>query len=222
MKFTKTLVGVVAALAFSSAAFAADGDSNWYVGVGVGQTQSRFNSDDFKANSAVIAAGYTENVYQTTSPTSYDVYAGYRLSQHFAAQVGYTDFGTLVYGSNVSGGAGLPGNAQSNIKIQAVSLGLVGTYPIYQQLSVLGEAGAFVYNSTRDPSHSGVVTTLSGTPSSTSDTGVKPFASLGLQYDVTKQVAVVGKYTYYGTVGTSDNTGRVSLNNVSLNVQYRF
>ena len=109
MKFTKTLVGVVAALAFSSAAFAADGDSNWYVGVGVGQTQSRFNSDDFKANSAVIAAGYTENVYQTTSPTSYDVYAGYRLSQHFAAQVGYTDFGTLVYGSNVSGGAGLPG-----------------------------------------------------------------------------------------------------------------
>lgn len=222
VKIIKTLIGLTAIAAFSSAMADEIGSpSSWYVGVGMGQSNVSFNSTDFHVNPAIIAAGYAANEYQTTSDTSYDVYAGYRFTENLSAKIEYSNFGKQVYGSNASGSGGT-GNANSNIYIQSIALGAVGTYPIYKQFSVLGELGAMYYSGTRNPTHSGVYTSLTGTPSNSSGSDLNPYAAIGLQYDFSKQISVIGKYSYYGVVGKSNNIGQIALSNVGLNLQFNF
>jgi len=222
MRHIKTLIGFIAATAISSVlAGESNNAGNWYVGIGLGQSAASFDATDFHVNPAIAAAGDTATEYRTTSDMSFDAYAGYRFTPNLSAKLAYANFGKLVYGSNASGVAG-SGNANSNIYIQSLALGAVATYPVYQQFSVLGELGAFYYAGTRNPSHSGVYTTLTGTPSDSSGTGVNPYAALGLQYDFSPQISIIGKYNYYGVVGKSNNIGQITLSNFGLNLQFNF
>jgi len=217
MKKMITMAVLAVSAMTSVSAMADEVQSKWYGGVGLGQSHVSYNSDDFRVNPNIAANGYTASTYDRSEDLSYSLYAGYRVNKNWSAKVEYTDFGTQKWGYNITGG-----NANSNLNIQALSLSAVGVYPVADKVSLLGEAGAFYYEAKRSPTHSGTVVPLTGTPEVSKANGVKPFLAVGVQYDVSKQVAVIGKYAYYGEVGSQENFGRVKLSNVSVNLQYNF
>ena len=214
----KKMITIFAVATFASTAVMANEMQNkWYGGVGLGQSNLSFNSEDFRVNPAISDAGYTASTYDRSEDTSYSLYGGYRFNKNFSAKVEYANFGTQKWGYNIT-----DGNANSNVNIKALSVAAVGEYPVAEKVSVLGELGAYYYDAKRSPTHSGTVVPLTGTPEGSSDNGIKPFVSVGLQYDVTNQVSVIGKYAYYGKIGNQESVGRVKLNNVSVNLQYNF
>lgn len=215
----KTIAMTILSLAAltSVSAMAQEVQGKWYGGVGLGQSNLSYNSDDFRVNPSIAAAGFSPTTYDRSSDLSYSLYGGYRLSKSWSAKVEYTNFGKENWGYNIAGG-----NANSDLKIEALSLSAVGTYPVADKFSLLGEAGAYYYEATRSPTHSGTVVPLTSNPETSKANGFKPFASIGVQYDVTPKVALIGKYTYYGEVGSQDKFGRVKLSNASLNLQYSF
>lgn len=213
----KNFFFALVALALSSFVHAQDGKNNWYVGAGVGQSNMSFNSQDFRVNPSIAAAGFNASTYETRAGTSFNVYGGYRLSDNWSVKAEYTDFGKQKWGYNITGG-----NANSDLTVKGYSLAAVVTIPVVDKVSLLGEAGAFFYDAKRSPTHSGAVVPLTGTPEVSSKAGLTPYAAFGAQYDLTKNVAVVGKYAYYGKVGSEEEFGRVNLSNFNVSLQYNF
>ncbi|PUE62892.1 hypothetical protein B9Z45_02170 [Limnohabitans sp. 2KL-17] len=212
-KFCLALVGLV----LSSLVHAQDQKSDWYVGAGVGQSNMTFDSQDFRVNPSIAAAGFNASTYETRDSTSFNLYGGYRFSQNWSVKAEYTDFGKQKWGYNITGG-----NANSDLNVKGYSLSAVGTFPVVEKVSFLVEAGAFVYDAKRSPTHSGTVVPLTGTPEISSKMGLSPYAAIGAQYELTTNVAVVGKYAYYGKVGSEEEFGRVNLNNFNISLQYSF
>lgn len=212
-KFCLALV----ALMLSSLVQAQDQKSNWYVGAGVGQSNMTFDSQDFRVNPSIAAAGFNASTYETRDSTSFNLYGGYRFSQNWSVKAEYTDFGKQKWGYNITGG-----NANSDLTVKGYSLAAVGTFPVVEKVSFLVEAGAFVYDAKRSPTHSGTVVPLTGTPEVSSKMGLSPYAAIGAQYELTTNVAVVGKYSYYGKVGSEEEFGRVNLSNFNISLQYNF
>jgi len=64
-----------------------------------------------------------------SSTAAFSVLGGYALTQDFAVEVAYSDFGSKSY------------PAVSNLKSSAVSISGVGSYPINSQFSLLGKLG---------------------------------------------------------------------------------
>jgi len=149
---------------------------------GVGQSNMSFNSQDFRVNPSIAAAGFNAATYETRDGTSFNVYGGYRLSDNWSVKAEYTDFGKQKWGYNITGG-----NANSDLTVKGYSLAAVGTFPVVEKVSLLGEAGAFFYDAKRSPTHSGAVVPLTGTPEVSSKAGLTPYAAFGAQH---KQAAV--------------------------------
>lgn len=181
-----------------------------YVSVGVGQSQVSFDGSDFNTNSSPSPSTTVDASKKTGD--MYVANVGYSVNRYLAAEVGYVNLGQPVYGYTSSGGV-----AHSTLKISGVTAAVVGKLPVGDNFSLLGGVGVVSYAMSRDPYHSWGVN-----PAGTSKSGTTHLISIGAEYALTSQLAVVGKYTVFGVMGDEDTVGRVTPSAYALGLQYSF
>ena len=131
---------------------------------------------------------YSINGLRTTGnddwKTSAKLFGGYEINNSWGVEAGYTDF--RKSGFNYTNAAGVAGNGSSDG--HAVYLAAKGNMPLNEQFSAFGKLG--VENTHRSFS------TTTGASGSDSDTGV--YAGVGVQYKLSKEVALTAEYERYG------------------------
>jgi OOP family OmpA-OmpF porin len=169
----KIVFALIASAAITGAAQAQDVSASAprsYVGIGVATADH-----DYSLSGVTDKDGYK---------ASAKVFGGYEINNTWGVEVGYTDFRKSSFNYTTAKGATGSGDADGHAYYVAAK----ANAPINDQFSVFGKLG--VENSHRS---FGTNTGLSG---SSSDTGV--YAGAGLQYNLSKEVALTAEYERYG------------------------
>jgi len=192
---TKALIAVAAlgAAAFSLPAMAQMSMSSAYIGGGFGQSK-------FKDGCGGSVAG----VSCDDKDTSFKIFGGYQFNRNIAAEIGYTDLGKAK-----AEGAGVSAEA----KATAWEASAVGTFPVWQQLSVLGRLGLYYGEGKID-------SPVGGDKKNTTDLTY----GLGAQYDFTRNLGVRAEWQRYSkmkfeAVGTSTDS---DVDVLGVSVLWRF
>jgi OOP family OmpA-OmpF porin len=221
MKIKKlTVVALLAAGGLAGApAFAQQAkDTGFYLGGGLGYSKNKFDGADFTLGIPGVAESADDN------DTGYKIFGGYKFHRNFSVEGAYTNLGDFSYNYN----AGVAGTASLGYDVDAWSLALVGSLPVWQGLSVLGKIGAtrttaeLTLNSATGPIGAAVV--AAGIPVGTSAKKRRTdlLWGVGAQYDFAPRFGVRVEYEDYGKVGDSPNTGRAKASLWSANVLVRF
>jgi OOP family OmpA-OmpF porin len=192
---TKALIAVAAlgAAAFSLPATAQMSMSSAYIGGGIGQ--SKFKD---------ACSGSFTGVSCDDKDTAFKIFGGYQFNKNIAAEVGYTDLGKAK-----ASGAGVTAEQ----KATAWELSALGSFPVWQQLSILGRLGLYYGEGKVDaPGVSGKKNTTDLT------------YGLGVGYDFTRNLGVRGEWQRYAKVkfeagGTS---GDADVDVLGVSVLWRF
>lgn len=113
---------------------------------------------------------------------------GYQFDQNWAAELGYTSFGTLFKSHD--------DNFNASQKANAWTLSAVGTLPIGDRFGVFGRVGAARYNT----DNSG---TVQGVPVK-DENKVKPYFGAGVKFDVTDHFLIRAEYQLYSDISRAD------------------
>jgi hypothetical protein len=176
------------------------GAAGLYVGVGggsAGAQDAQSNVDDGK--SILVAASVLSTVtYDNTSPALAFV-AGIEFNRYLAAEVAYTHLGTYKVHAGAVKGA-VPGQAEETDNVNALSVAVVGRYPVYLDkiyaLGKFGFADTGVDMSCKVPG----ATCLSAT-----DSGVNPLYGIGVALRPVRILEIRVDYTIYPDVGNVKN-----------------
>ncbi|MBL8270744.1 MAG: choice-of-anchor D domain-containing protein [Steroidobacter sp.] len=185
--------GVALLLALPCLAQAGDFNS-WYGGVRLGSARTNVSSAD--VNNRLNNLGYDVNArVEDSSRTAWGVFGGWRLSQYFGAQVGYTHLGTVdtaFTGDALDIQAFLrDANRLQPRSASGVDLNLVGRYPLGQRFEITAQLGAFGWNADYTMSNS------SGDFLKRDDDGVDLTYGAGLEYGFDGGLAITGGWTRY-------------------------
>ena len=169
----KLIVALIAATAAMSAAQAQTTQTQprSYIGLGLASVDHDYSVGGLKVGDK---DGYNGNV---------KVFGGYEFNPMWAAEAGYTDFRDSHFNYSAAGV-----NGRGTSKGYGYYVAGKATAPINDQFAVYGKLG--VERSQRSLRDVGAFNR------SSSDTGV--YASVGLQYTVTPQVALTAEYERYG------------------------
>ncbi len=139
-----------------------------YVGAGITSTKQAAGDGDYKASGKI--------------------FGGVELDKVWGVEAGYTDFRSTDY--TVGSGA----LAQRwNTKGHALYVAGKGNMALNEQFSLFGKLGVASVKTEAKLYGSGVPVI-----SSTSDTETGAYAALGVQYNLSKQVALTAEYERYG------------------------
>lgn len=173
-----TSILLASSLAYGGSAYAP------YVGASVG-----YNTAVSESNLST-ACGVGTSTCQDLGDTedAWRVYAGYPITDKFAAELGYTD---LVYTARLEEQANGIGVLRGEQKTKGVTLGLTAKQPVTQQVDVYGKLGAYVWDSKANTSLG-----------SADDSGTSPTVGLGVAYNVNEQWGVNAGWDRYFDLGT--------------------
>jgi len=185
----------------------------WYAGLGFGNTKIKDDSTCSDAGS-LFDPGYSCSV--DTKDTGKKVFVGYQFNKNGAVQFGYADLGK--FSANASGtSAGIPSTASADLKIKGFDLALVGSLPVTNEFSVLGQIGLFRWDVKVDASATGNLVA-----ENQSATGTDAAFGVGAQYDFSKTVGARMEWERFKDVGKSDTTGKGDVDLFSLSLVFRF
>jgi OOP family OmpA-OmpF porin len=170
----------------------ARGETGWYLGGGIGQSQAKDGC------TGVGGPG----VSCDDKDTAIKILGGYNFNRNLAAELGYTDLSK----AKASGGG-----VTAEIKSTAWELVGVGSYPIANQFSVYGKLGLYVAE-TKASSNVGI---------SAKKTNNDLTYGLGVRYDFSREVGVRGEWQRYGKVGGGD-IGKSDVDVISVGVVWNF
>ena len=181
---------VMAAPAVSMAQ--ARGDTGWYAGITVGQTDVK----------DVDCGGLSCD----KKDTAFRILGGYQINRNFAAELGYHDLGKVTFsGSGVS----------ANIKANVWELVGIGAYPFANQFSGYGKLGAYHGEAKLSASIAGLGS------GSLKETNTDLTFGLGVQYDVSRELGIRGEWQRYGKVG-GGAIGKSDIDVISVGVVWNF
>lgn len=180
----------VIAAALSSTAFGQQfgvpGESGFYGGLGVGQSNS-------ETNAGPIAGAKDDK------DTAWKAFGGYQFNRYFAVEAGYIDLGRAT----VVGPAGA-----ASFNSEAWQASVVGSLPVNQQFAFTGKLG--VAQTKTD-----TVGNIGATQIVASDHSTDPTYGLGLRYDFTKQLGVRGEWERFRASGSSFGKSDIDVYSVS-------
>jgi OmpA-OmpF porin, OOP family len=215
MKFSKTSQALaVAALAVLASPLAMAQDTGWYAGGNVGRAATTI--DDGRITSGLAGEGLaTTSIEDQNRHTAYKLYGGYQLNPNIALEGGYFDLGHFGYTAHTTPAGTLNGD----MKLRGLNLDLVGTLPLFGNLSALGRVGVTSIRASDNFSATGAarVPYASNSPSQRS-TDFK--VGLGLAYAFTPAFSArveAERYRFKDGVGNRGNADMVSVGLV-----YRF
>lgn len=240
--FNKKLVLCVSLLAgaLGLATSASASAPGFYLGGQGGVGYVRYNAPNNTSVNNINAILQPISVTTTTTTTRNTgglagrLFVGYQIDPNWGVELGYTQFASQnnkqdITNNGVLGGINQNYGAKSNVKTNAIDFVAKGTLPIENGFSVYGKAGLAyvtakssnsVYSSPSTFTGLGTpATTLVATPNQT-EHKVLPTASVGVQYDITPQLAADVSYTRIQKVG---NTNLIqSTNFLGLGLAYHF
>lgn len=185
------LIGAfVAVTALISSAASAQ---SYYLGGSVGQSTINLGSgnDDYG----------TKATSKTQGDTGYKLYGGYNLNSTYAIEGGYAVLGRASAKYTSSGVVnGLKGQVSNN----AWFLAMKAEMPVAYGVSAFGKLGA-TYAMSKNQITASSSTVLNNACSKCADSksNYNPYYGLGLEYDLTKSVAVRLEYEDFGNFGNS-------------------
>jgi OOP family OmpA-OmpF porin len=202
----------LAGIAFIAAPCAMAGDTGWYLGGNVGQSNAKI--DDPRIAGGLLQQGFaTTSISDRDRDTGYKLFGGYQLDRNFAIEGGYFDLGKFGFTANTVPAGTLDGN----IRIQGLNLDLVGTVPLGERFSAFGRAG-LIYADSRDSfTGTGSVNVLNPNPSK-SNANYK--FGLGLEYAFNPSLGLRLEAERYRIDDAVGNKGDIDL--YSLGLVYRF
>lgn len=117
--------------------------SNWYAGLGVGQS----NYTDYPAyvNSTIASTGRTSTTTSSSRSEGWKVYGGYQFNKYLGVEGGYTNLNDATAYAKIT--APSAGAVRANPATDAWSLAAVGTLPLTDKFSLLAKLGAANVNS---------------------------------------------------------------------------
>ena len=182
-----TFVAVTVVL--SSAASA----QSYYLGGSVGQSTIKLGTSSSDYNTTATS--------KTEGDTGYKLYGGFNLNSTYAIEAGYAVLGRAS-AKYTSGGVenGLTGQVTNDAWFAAVKAEL----PLAYGVSGFGKLGA-AYATSKNQTTAASSTILSANCSKCSDSksNFNPYFGLGLEYDLTKTVALRLEYEDFGNFGNS-------------------
>ncbi len=185
----------VALVASASSAMAGD----FYVLGAAGQ--SKFDIDKGAMDGAVRSVAGVALTSSSTddSDTAYKLQFGWQFHKNFALEGGYVDLGKAQYQANFTSG-GTAYSLNSDAKVDGWNIGIVGTLPVADSLSVFGKLGT-IYAKTDASASVGPVNVGGNERQWRGNWG------LGATYDFTKTVSVRAEWEQFdlsNDIGTTD------------------
>jgi opacity protein-like surface antigen len=151
-------------------------------------TTSAFAAD----NTAYVTAGLGSVTYKNagafTNPGNFELGIGYTFTPTLAAELSYHKFGDSTLANAQTG-------ASATVSVSSITAAVVGSYPINEQVSLLGKIG-FASNKWDLTSNVGV----SGNGSKTS-----LYYALGGEYNINQNYAVRAQYEDFGDISSGTN-----------------
>ena len=201
------------ALVLALPCMAQAGDFNpWYGGVRLGNARTDVSSAD--VNNRLNDLGYDVSAQvEDSSRTAWGAFGGWRVSQHFGTQFGYTDLGNV---DTVFTGDALDIEAflrdASRLQPRSASgfdLNLVGRYPLGKRFEIAAQLGAFAWNADY------TVSNASGDFLKREDNGLDLTYGAGLEYGLDGGLAFTGGWTRY-------KVDSESIDFLGVGLQYRW
>lgn len=213
MKLARTTARLsLVALAAAIGPLAMAQDGGWYAGGNIGQ--SRALIDDARVANGMLGSGLSvTSIEDKKRDLGFKLFGGYQLNRNFAVEGGYFNLGKLGYTATTTPAGTLTGE----MKVQGLNLDLVGTLPFSEKFSAFGRVG-LTYADTKD-NFSGTGAVSVSNPSASKQAGGYKFG-LGLQYELTKALAMRVEAERYRIDDAIGNKGDVDL--VSLGLIFRF
>jgi len=213
------------ALSLASTASLAEG-SGWYFGVTGGQAEADLSKagGDFLAFTFFNAIDADEFLGSTLddSDTSFSLFGGYRVSEYFAVEAGYVDFGTMEYrATGMVSPVGLPQTAvtfSADVEATGFTVAAIGSVPIGNAFDVHGRAGVLFADTELTLGGSMLGVTAS---ESISDNSQDFFYGLGVGLQVGTNWSFSLDWQQFKDVGDDENIGEADVNRLSLGVIYR-
>ena len=206
---TAVAIGLGAACVSSAQAA---GNPGWYGGVSLGRSVEQLGSgtvDGALANQGLAAASSLDH-----HSTSYNLFAGYEITPHFAVEGGYVHLGKFDFSSAVSAPAAdmLSGRYEA----KGVDAAAVGILPFADKWSAFGKAGLLYAKTSLEAGSTGAVAV-----SDTHHWSTGPLLGGGVGYDLTRNVSLRAEWDRYFNVGDS-STGKGDIDQYTVGIAYRF
>jgi OOP family OmpA-OmpF porin len=187
------LAGLLLAVGVASPVVAQD--AHWYVGGTIGQSKVKDNS---------FCAGATSC---DTKDTAWRVLGGYQINRNFSAEVGYHNLGESK-ASNAT--------ASVNFKANVWELVGIGAWPLGNQFSIYGKAGAYRGEVKASASLTGVGS------GSLKETNTDLTYGVGAQYDINRQLGIRAEWQRYTSMGNNATIGKSDVDVMSIGALWRF
>lgn len=220
-------VGLGLALSMASAASWAEGGAGWYFGVTGGQAEADLNKaefDDiavfaFESNGATVLSGSSS---LEDSDTSFSLFGGYRISEYFAVEAGYVDFGTAEYrSSGVVDPIGLPPSPATygiDFEVAGFTAAAIGAVPLGQSFDLHWRLGVLFADT--EISQRASVSSSAASDSFSADSQ-DLFYGLGAAFHLGQNWSFSLDWQQFKDVGDEDETGETDVNRLSLGVIYK-
>jgi hypothetical protein len=209
----KGLIYAIVLCAIAPAALA-----QWYVGGGLGQSNSRYKSDNLTSD--LSSGGITGTGTAGGSSTSGRLFAGYQIYEVFALEAGYFYLGDYL-SVNGTYSKPLPASTFSGTtKGQGADLDLVWTVPVARSFLGIARVGGALFRA--DPAwtaNAAAFTTMSG---AARKNNLVAEAGLGLQYDFTKTIAARLEWQRFFNVGVGLASGSAPIDYYSAGMLVKF
>lgn len=161
-----------------------------YAGAGFGQ--SRYGDAASTVGGDLAAAGFTNTTSANSQGLAYKLFAGYEFNRYLAVELGYADLNSLETQSIIT--APGAGRVFAETRTQAATLGLVGAFPVTENLALTAKGGAAYL-------HSSAMIDATGTGGSgqvkVSDSDVDPFYGVGIRYSIAHNLDLRAEWERY-------------------------
>ena len=184
----------------------------FYGGLALGEGRARIDEERIAAGllgSGLSVTGFSRD---ERSPVG-RLFGGYQLNRNIAFEAGVFDLGRYSFSATTAPAGTLDGR----IKLQGLSLDLVGSLPISERLSVIGRIGAQAAWARDRFSSTGAVGVSNPNPR---ERAVNPKLGIGLQYEVNRQLFIRGEAERYRVNDAVGNRGDIDVYSVSLVVPF--
>lgn len=211
------VIFIVAPVLFPTPGLAADNNiNNTYIAFDVGRSAFSQSAQDILvldgAGSSNTALGSS-----FSSPVAYRFTGGYRLDEDWRIELNYVDLGEADYSIQQSGFGGA--DESGGTRAWGWSLAGVGVLPLNDHWSLFGRVGAIDARVTLFKNAS---TSIGNLMMNNTSTVWKPVFGGGISWSFADNWSMHLGWDQYRQLGSSDTTGAVTVNLISLGVVYAF
>jgi len=193
LHYLRILIGLTASFFLAAPSFGAD-ESGWFFGISLTRPQPKLELP------SISFAGGEAN--------SYKFLVGYQFGPHWKAELNYLDIDQSSYSVD-------PVTIFPDVRGKGFQVVGTASMPVTKRMGVFGKLGAF-YSNLDSSCAASILTCASG------DRGADLTYGLGLRYDFTKTVSVLGEWERFQRFSSSDTIGETYRDFFSVGVGFKF